>query len=241
MTKKTTSKKTKTSRKANWFDEKSVLREFCAAEGCKPSECSIEEDAGLTSLRDGTYYTITCGHRIEYQMAKDANALRELAIAIVTQDLNDEPEIFNQGWLENWIDTAKLKRELETDTHDNNYSYASEIGAKRFWEEAPHHGIDIPDDVQAALDAGDEPRDPNDSELDAFAEDMTNDQLKNPMDYLRDIYGGDAAKEALRIAGIDVEAAAENAIDTDGPEHFVARYDGKSHETKSHFVYWRTN
>ena len=240
MTKKTTSKKTKTSRKANWFDEKSVLREFCAAEGCKPGDCSIEEDAGLTSLHDGTYYQIACG-RNEYQIARDHDSMRELAIAIVTQDLNDEPEIFTQSWLENWIDTAKLKRELETDTHDNNYSYASEIGAKRFWEEAPHHGIDIPDDVQAALDAGDEPRDPNDSELDAFAEDMTNDQLKNPMDYLRDICGDAASKEAIRIAGIDIDAAAEDAVDTDGPEHFVARYDGKSHETKSHFVYWRTN
>ena len=70
---------------------------------------------------------------------------------------------------------------------------------------------------------------------------MATDQLKDPMDYLRDIYGGDASKEAIRIAGIDIDAAAEDAVDTDGPEHFVARYDGKSHETRSRFVYWRTN
>ncbi len=240
MTKKTTSKKTKTSRKANWFDEKSVLREFCAAEGCKPGDCSIEEDAGLTSLHDGTYYQIACG-RNEYQAARDHDSLRDLAIAIVTQDLNDEPELFNQGWLENHVDTDHLRRELETDLQDSNRDYANEIGTPRFWEEAPSHGIDIPDDVQAALDAGEDPRDPNDSELDAFAEDMATDQLKDPMDYLRDIYGGDASKEAIRIAGIDIDAAAEDAVDTDGPEHFIARYDGKSHETRSRFVYWRTN
>ena len=167
--------------------------------------------------------------------------MRGLAIAIVEQDLGDEPENFSQSWLENHIDTDRLRRELETDLHDSNYNYAKEIGTERFWKEAPDHSIDIPDDVQDALDNGDDPRDPTDSELDAFAEDMTTDQLKDPMDYLRDIYGGDAAKEAIRIAGIDIEAAAEDAVDTDGPEHFVARYDGRSHETKSNFVYWRTN
>ena len=123
---------------------------------------------------------------------------------------------------------------------DGNYDYASEIGAQRFWEEAPDHDIDVPDDVQTALDVGDDPRDPTNTELDAFAEDMTNDQLKDPMDYLRNIYGGDATKEAIRIAGIDIDAAAEDAVDTDGPEHFVGHYDGKSHETRSGFVYWRT-
>jgi hypothetical protein len=230
----------RTPRKADWFDEKTVLREFCAAEGCKPGECSIEADAGLASLHEGTYYTIACGSR-EYQIARDQDSMRGLAIAIVTQDLNDEPELFNQGWLENHIDTDHLRKELETDLHDSNVEYAKDIGTKRFWKEARDHGIDVPDDVQAALDAGDEPRDPNASELDAFADDMTNDQLKDPMSYLRDIYGGDAAKEAIRIAGIDVDAAAEDAVDTDGPEHFVGHYDGKSHETKSHFVYWRTN
>jgi hypothetical protein len=233
----------KTSRKAhkaNFYDEKAVLREFCDTEGdYQPSDCEIEENAGLTSLHGGTYYTVTCDNK-EWQIAKDHDSMRGLAIAIVEQDLTDEPENFIQSWLENHIDTNKLRRELETDVHDSNYDYANEIGAQRFWEEAPDHNIDVPDDVQTALDVGDDPRDPTNTELDAFAEDMTNDQLKNPMDYLRDIYGGDATKEAIRIAGIDIDAAAEDAVDTDGPEHFVGHYDGKSHETKSDFVYWRT-
>ena len=230
----------RTPRKADFDDEKSVLREFCAAEDCKPNDCSIEEDKGLRSFGVGDFYQIACG-RNEYQVARNHDSMRDLALAIVTQDLNDEPELFNQGWLENHVDTDHLRRELETDLQDSNRDYANEIGTPRFWEEAPSHGIDIPDDVQAALDAGEDPRDPNDSELDAFAEDMTNDQLKNPMDYLRDICGDAASKEAIRIAGIDIDAAAEDAVDTDGPEHFVARYDGKSHETRSRFVYWRTN
>ena len=236
-------------RTADFDDEKDVLREFCEAEGsCEPDDCEIEEDAGLNSFgtvnresgRACKFYGITCGQH-EWQIAKDHDSMRDLAIEIVRQDLKDEPEIFNQVWLESHIDTDRLKRELETDIHDSNCSYAKEIGTERFWKEAPDRSIEVPDDVQDALDNGDDPRDPTDSELDAFAEDMTTDQLKDPMDHLRDIYGGDASKEAIRIAGIDIEAAAEDAVDTDSPEHFVARYDGRSHETKSQFVYWRTS
>jgi hypothetical protein len=241
MARKTKISKKKTStRKANWFDKKAVLREFCSSEGCKPGECSIEEDYGLTQMHDGTYYQITCGNR-EYQIARNHESMRGLALASVTQDLNDSPENFNQGWLENHIDTGRLRRELETDLHDSNVDYAKDIGTERFWKEAGDRGIDIPDDVQDALDAGGDPREPNYDEIEAFAEDMTTDQLKDPMDYLRDIYGDDASRKAIDIAGIDVDAAAEDAVDTDGPEHFLNTYDGKSRETKSSFVYWRTN
>lgn len=241
MTKKTKdAKKTKTPRKTNWFDDKAVLREFCRTEGCEAGDCSIEADAGLTQLHEGTYYTITCGNR-EYQIARDQDSVRGLAIAIVTQDLNDEPEIFNQGWLGEHIDMAALKSALESDLQDNNRDYASGLGAGRFWEETEGNGLDIPDDVQSALDAGDDPREPTGAELDAFAENLTSDRLRDPMEYLEEIYGDNAVKEAIRIAGIDTDEAAEDAVDTDGPEHFVARYDGKSHETKSQFVYWRTS
>jgi len=62
------------------------------------------------------------------------------------------------------------------------------------------------------------------------------------MAYLEKIYGSeDAVKQAIEIAGIDVNAAAEDAVDTDGPEHFVARYDGNYYTTKNGLVYWREN
>ena len=61
------------------------------------------------------------------------------------------------------------------------------------------------------------------------------------MQFLEEIYGDEAAAKAIEIAGIDVDAAADDAVDTDGWEHFLARYDGKSHETASGLVYWRVN
>ena len=61
------------------------------------------------------------------------------------------------------------------------------------------------------------------------------------MEYLDDIYGDEAAKKAIEIAGIDVEAAAKEAVSTDGEGHFLSGYDGETHETKGGLVYWRTN
>jgi len=85
-------------------------------------------------------------------------------------------------------------------------------------------------------------RDPTENELSELAEKRVEDQLRDPMQYLSDIYGDkEAVEQAIKIAGIDVDAAAEDAVDTDGWEHFLSRYDGHSHETASGFVYWREN
>jgi hypothetical protein len=236
----TTKKASRKPRKASFNDEQSVLREVCALIEYELSECSIEEDRGLRDFGSGTFYVITCGNK-EWQVAKDSDSMRELAVAIVKQDLESEPELFSRDFIERHIDIESLKRALRSDLESSNYDDASEIGAWRFWKEADDRSLDIPDDVQKALDIGDEPRNPTSSELDEFAEDMTNDQLRDPMEYLRDIFGDDTTKKAIEIAGIDIDEAAEAAVSEDGPEHFVARYDGNSSETKSGFVYWRTN
>jgi hypothetical protein len=103
-----------------------------------------------------------------------------------------------------------------------------------FWREAERY-IDVPDE-----DEGEMP-DPDDY-IEEVAEKMTEERLKDPIAYLEDIYGAeDAVKQAIEIAGIDVDAAAEDAVDTDGAAHFLARYDGNSYETKSGLVYWRDN
>ncbi|MGA8297090.1 MAG: hypothetical protein WB770_08625, partial [Acidimicrobiales bacterium] len=82
---------------------------------------------------------------------------------------------------------------------------------------------------------------PTSTEIEELAEKQVEVELEDPMRYLEDICGDDAAKEAIRIAGIDIDAAADDAVDTDGWEHFLARYDGNSHETASGLVYWRVN
>jgi hypothetical protein len=77
--------------------------------------------------------------------------------------------------------------------------------------------------------------------IEEIAESETNSQLRDPMDYLSDIYGSTAAKEAIKIAGIDTEAAAQEAVSTDGAAHFMCNYDGNYQTTKSGFIVWRHN
>jgi hypothetical protein len=75
-----------------------------------------------------------------------------------------------------------------------------------------------------------------------FAEIQTKNRLSDPMEYLEDIYGKeDAVKQAIKIAGIDIDAAAEEAVNVDGPAHFLSSYDGSSYNTKNGLVYWRRN
>lgn len=91
------------------------------------------------------------------------------------------------------------------------------------------------------IEMGEEPEVPE-KEISDLCESETEEQLKDPVSYLEDIYGReDAVKKAIEIAGIDEQAAAEEAVSTDGAGHFLSGYDGHLHTGPGGIVYWRTN
>ena len=219
-------------------DEEAVLADVAHALEMDPEELAIEE-AGATSFRTGTVYSITIGggmHGKEWEVVRDTDQARELAIAIVTQDLEQEPEIFNQSFIESHIDTKKLKDELWSDVLNTREDDLRDMRDRDFWREWEREGFDEPEEDED----GDVPS-PTDEQIEELAERQAEDQLRDPMAYLEDIYGDDAAKEAIRIAGFDVEAAADEAVSTDGEGHFLSGYDGQTHETDAGLVYWRVN
>jgi hypothetical protein len=123
-----------------------------------------------------------------------------------------------------------------------NYDRLEEMDAEEFWSEAESFGMDVPEQEEDEEGDLEELREPTSSEVDDLAEKLTDAELRDPMEYLEGIYGEkEAVEQAIKIAGIDIDAAAEDAIDTDGWQHFLARYDGNSDETKSGFVFWREN
>ena len=135
------------------------------------------------------------------------------------------------------IDIKRLRDELHSDCLSSAMDYASEIGDRRFWQEAGQHGIEEPEP-----DEDGDVRSPTDEEIEAFAENMVSDQLKDPMEYLNDIFGReDAVKKAIEIARIDIKAAAEEAVSTDGAAHFMCSYDSDYDTSPSGFIYWRHN
>jgi len=230
-------------KKVDFDDEDAVLEEVARALDEDPDELRIQEDRGLTGFGEGTVYSITTrGGRKEWQVVESEDQEYKLAIAVVSQDLEQEPEIFEKSFLEQHIDKDHLRDELRDGALQSNTERLSEMGAEEFWESWERDGLELP---EHAVDDGEdedfELPDPDDSEIEQLAERATDEELRDPMQYLDDIYGSEASAKAIEIAGIDVEDAAEDAVDTDGAAHFLARYDGDSHTTRSGLVYWRSN
>ena len=217
-------------------DEDAVLAEMARELDIDPDQLTIRETSPPTGVGDSKTYEITSGSK-EWFVVENDDAAQELALAAVKNDLENEPELFNQSFIESHIDIERLRRDLHSDVEESNLDYAREAGADRFWEEASRWGIDVPDEDEDGAR-----RDPTEEEIETFAEAMTEEQLKDPMQYLEDIYGKeDAVKQAIKIAGIDINAAAEQAIRDDGAGHFLSSYDGQLNETKRGLTYWRHN
>jgi len=262
--------KLKKKKEADYDDEDSVLAEVAAAEDFDPTYATIKE-SHMTSFGTGTYYEIKLGKK-SYTVARDEDEARELALAVVKQDLEQEPEIFNRNFIEGHINTDRLRSALEDDVANSLYENLKEEADRNPIEFMKEHDIEIPEptdkemrdyaekmaddkdeekEIYAKLKDGDaedkwiemgeEPK-VDDRDIVAASTDAAAQQLKDPVAYLEDMYGKeDAMKQAIEIAGIDEDAAAEEAVDTDGWQHFLASYDGNSNETEAGFVYWRDN
>jgi hypothetical protein len=216
-------------------DEDTVLAEMADELDIDVDELKIKErtDFGVTTYE----ITIRGGGHKEWKVVENSDAERELALAIVKQDLDDEPEIFTQSWLEGFIDMDRLRRELHSNVLSMNEDRLRDERLDDFWRSYEGAGLDAPEE-----DEDGERPDPTDSEIEELAEKQTDEELRDPMQYLEDMHGKEeATKEAIRIAGIDIDAAAEEAVNTDGAGHFLSSYDGSTSETKNGLVYWRAN
>lgn len=221
------------------FDEENVAAEMASALGVDPEELDEVEESPLTSFGEGEALTVKRG-RLEYTIVPDEDAARNIAIAVVTQDLEHEPEIFNPSFIESHIDMKKLSRYVYDVEMEDDYAYdIAQEDPERFWEEAERWGVeDLPEEDED----GEMPDDVDDKYVEELKELIAKDRAQDPMSYFEDIYGRDeATKYAIQAVGIDIEEAAEDAVDTDGWAHFLSRYDGNYGETPAGFVYWREN
>jgi hypothetical protein len=222
----------------DYGDEEAVLVDVAADMEADIEECVIGEDRGMSSFGEGTVYQVEWGVE-EYHVAQNYDQAYALAVAVVKQDLEQEPELFNKDFIESHINTDKLRDELKGDSLNSridDLTYEAERNPENFWKDYEREGFDAPEE-----DEDGERPEPTSTEIEELAEKQIEVELEDPMRYLEDIYGDEAAKHAIEIASIDIDAAAEDAVDTDGWEHFLARYDGNSHETGSGLVYWRVN
>lgn len=221
------------------FDEDTVLAEMADALDEDVDGLSIE-DSPLESFGEGEAFTVSSGRR-EYTVVEDEDVARDIAIASVKQDLEHEPEMFDQDWLMGYVDQKALKKWVFDAVMEDDY--ADELAnddPERFWEEMEQWNLEVPE-FEEDEDGDEIVPDPMTGDIDELREAIATDRSQDPMDWIRDIWGDDAAAKAMEVGGIDFDAAAEGAIDTDGWPHFLCRYDGNYDTTDSGFVWWRDN
>jgi hypothetical protein len=176
----------------------------------------------------------------------------------VRQDLEDNPEYFTQSWLECYIDTDHLRDELESDVSDMNHEYFNDMKHEDIIKEADMEDEwDELDSEETELLLKKENTSEEEArlkEIDILRETMvgdavekatekkTEEDLEDPIEYLEGIYGkADAMKEAIKIGGINIDDATDDAISVDGWQHFVSTYDGDSIDLPNGKVIARLN
>ena len=210
-----------------------VQLEMARALDVSPSDIKVTEGRPYDES-----FEVHLGRNREYVVVPDEDTAREIAVARVTEDLENEPEMFNASFIESHIDDKKLKKYVYDVRMEDDY--VGELASRQprdFWRLADQLGLSIERETD---EDGDE-LDPTDEQVDEVKEAYAQQESENPMEFFRDHYGDEAAKYAIEAVGIDVAAAAEEAVNSDGWEHFLAHYDGKSGTTDTGLVYFRTN
>ena len=217
----------KRKRKPVEFDEQSVQAEMAAA---------LEEEVDYIFLDKEnwygqTYYVLDL-HGDTYHIFRSDDAAHEAAVDRVREDLRSEPEIFNQDWLMTHVDEKALKEWVyDAVLEDEYFREIAGDDPDRFWEEAARWGVKVPKR---------RPKKIPESKIEEAQEAYAKERAEDPMDFLEDIYGREeATKKAMDIVGIDIEAAANEAVSSDGWPHFLSTYDGGYDTTESGFVYFR--
>lgn len=167
----------------------------------------------------------------EYYVFIDEDSAREYAVKIVKQDLEENPEYFNQDWLMEQLDSEKTRAFFEGVYDEYNTTYATDIMledsdnyANRLIEELVEDGL-MDDETANSENAEEEAE----SLITDFVNLLTENNLSegnDGYDYYKNNFGQEQAiKLVIKYDLIDVDEASENAVDVDGIAHFIAGYD----------------
>lgn len=233
----------------NWVDV--ALRRFAEDQNHDLSDMVIDE---RWSERKGEYdaqnpentrfFKLEVGGE-EWLVFKDDNQAYTYALELVTNDLHESPELFTKSWIQGFVNTEKLAAQIgdpyeewENEIRDLDYAELLDKMVEEDYVES--------DDPIFFAKNGNSLRDnkKRTAVLNVYMEDYIEKEKPtiDPWQWLEDVYGEEeAASEAVKLAGIDYEAAAKSAVKTDGWPHFVARHDGNSHELENGVVYCRIN
>jgi hypothetical protein len=190
---------------------------------------------------------------IVFENEEDA---RRLAVDKVREDLENEPSLFSQSFLENHIDMERLDYQLEQDADESSRSYWDDIASE---SDTTYGNRQIQELVDGGflseideMEVNDDERDVEDmykslDDYDDALENAINSMSKDKMsqggiEYLKEMYSdSEAIEKAMELGGINYDEASEDAVDEDGVAHFLDGYDGQEVELPSGAVAYGTN
>lgn len=200
----------------------------------------------------------------EYNIIEGEDEAERIAIALVKQDLEDEPEIFNKDFLERFIyisdtdrrlisveDADSIAGDLYYDLNKENYGEVFDrLDISDEWDEWEEK-------LSKAEELDSEKEDSKEYEKvkeelekylkeeieewkDNYAEELEG-RLEDPIQYFVKDEGMYSMEDLMKQSFIQIntDEAAEAAVDEDGWAHFLSLYDGNYETTKSGYVYFR--
>jgi cold shock CspA family protein len=207
-------------------------------------------DAGIFKV-DGT----------EYALIGDEDEAEKIAIERTKEDLESEPEIFNQDFIRNHLTMSDTDRRVianeEGDARASDLRYDLEKGdfdsvfqtTNKFEEEY----AELKEKMEAEEGDGDSAEAKKlyaeieklaEKAIEEFDEEETDrvyDKLSDPIEYFVNELGAYTIEDLMKqsFISIDTEAASEEAVRTDGWAHFLSLYDGNYETTPGGRVYFR--
>lgn len=194
----------------------------------------------------------------EWIVFKNPDEAELAAIAKVKEDLENEPGLFTQSWLQEFIKISGTDRRLianeEADDYVDNVlgedDLIKEADLEEEMREITERQSELDDEdpgydqKYASLEKEREQR--LETAKDKVREDRQKEiyeALKDPIQYFVEDQGIYSREDLLKqnFITIDVDEAAKDAVDTDGVAHFLDNYDNSEVELASGAVAFGTN
>ena len=203
----------------------------------------VEDDNSLqiSHTNDDSFYVE--GDSAEYRVFETYAIAYDTAIEQVREDLEENPDYFNQDWLMNWVEVDDT---IENILEEYYRSYADDIAFEddsrynnRLIAEMVANGL-MTEEEATSEDADDIAEDNVDNLVDLYVEE--NMEGDKGVEWYISNFGQDDFRDLVIDNNlIDISGASEDAVDTDGVAHFLSSYDGEEIELDNDVVAYRTN
>jgi hypothetical protein len=191
----------------------------------------------------------------EWIVFQNSDVAYDAAISRVKDDLENEPELFTQDWLQNYIEISDNDKSMIAQEEADAYldgmdeeTILEEAGVKDEYDEvqeqidnldseAPDYDPSALEEQKAKIleDATETLRDKKFAEIEQA--------LDDPIEYFVNEQGIYSKADLLKqnFISINVDDAATDAVDTDGVANFLDNYDGEELELPSGAIAYGTN